>query len=111
MKGFEKVAQADEITPAYPKRVRVGTSECVLVCIDGKIFAFENLCPHQRYSVFHQGIIDHCTITCPMHGWSFDVRTGNAVTGSGHLKIFEVRVEHNTVWVKLSDDGIEPLDS
>ena len=42
MIGFEKVAQADEITPAYPKRVRVGTSECVLVRIGEKIFAFEN---------------------------------------------------------------------
>jgi len=110
MIGFEKVAQADEITPAYPKRVRVGTSECVLVRIGEKIFAFENLCPHQRYSVFHQGIIDHFTITCPMHGWSFDVRTGNAVTGSGHLKTFEVQVEHNAVWVKISDDRNELLD-
>ena len=103
MIGFEKVAQVDEITPAFPKRAIVGDCECVLFRIDGQIFAFENLCPHQRYSVFHQGVLDHYTITCPMHGWSFDVRTGKAVSGSGHLNILEVRVDNNDVWVKKTD--------
>jgi nitrite reductase/ring-hydroxylating ferredoxin subunit len=104
MIGFEKVARADEITPAAPKRVKIGECECVLFCVDGRIFAVENLCPHQRYAVFHQGILDKYTITCPMHGWSFDVRTGKAVAGSGRLNIFEVRVDKNNVWVKNPED-------
>jgi|WetSurMetagenome_2_1015567.scaffolds.fasta_scaffold113650_2 nitrite reductase/ring-hydroxylating ferredoxin subunit len=103
MIGFEKVAQVDEITPAFPKRARVGECECVLFRIDGRIFAIENLCPHQRYSVFHQGVLDQYTITCPMHGWSFDLQTGKAVSGSGRLNILEVRVDKNDVWVKKPD--------
>jgi nitrite reductase/ring-hydroxylating ferredoxin subunit len=104
MVGFEKVAQVNEITPAFPKRIKVGECECVLFRVGEQIFAIENLCPHQRYAVFHQGILDHYTITCPMHGWSFDVRTGKAVSGSGRLNIFEVRVDKNNVWVKKSED-------
>jgi nitrite reductase/ring-hydroxylating ferredoxin subunit len=109
MIGFEMVARVDEITPAFPKRVKVGEHECVLVCVGGQIFAIENLCPHQRYAVFHQGILEQYTITCPMHGWSFDIRTGKAVTGSGRLNIFDVRVDKSNVWVKKSeDDNILP---
>ena len=104
MRGFEKVAHAHEITPARPKRVTMGAVECMLIRVDDEIFAIENLCPHQRYSVFHQGTVEQCTITCPMHGWSFDLRTGNAVTGSGHLKTFEIRVDHNDVWMKTPED-------
>jgi nitrite reductase/ring-hydroxylating ferredoxin subunit len=39
-----------------------------------------------------------------MHGWSFDVRTGKAVTGSGRLKTLEVRMDKNSVWVKKLED-------
>jgi nitrite reductase/ring-hydroxylating ferredoxin subunit len=39
-----------------------------------------------------------------MHGWSFDLRSGKAVRGSGHLNILEVRVDSNTVWVKMPED-------
>lgn len=105
MIGFEKVAQIDEITLKSPKCIKVGDSECVLLRVGEQIFAIENLCPHQRYSVFHQGVLEQYTITCPMHGWSFDVRTGKAVTGGGRLKTFEVHIEKNNVWVKTLEDG------
>ena len=105
MIGFEKVAKVDEITQAYPKSVTMGDIECVLFRVGVQIFALENLCPHQHYSVFHQAVLDHYTITCPMHGWSFDVRTGKAVTGSGRLKTFEVHVDNNDVWIKKFDES------
>ena len=111
MVGFEKVAKVDEITQSYPKSVQVGDFECVLFRVGTQIFALENLCPHQRYSVFHQGVLDHYTITCPMHGWSFDVRTGKAVSGSGCLKTFEVHVDKNDVWVKKIEESDELICS
>jgi nitrite reductase/ring-hydroxylating ferredoxin subunit len=77
----------------------------VLFRVEGQIFALENLCPHQLYSVFHQGVMDHYTITCPMHGWSFDVRTGKAIAGSGRVRTFEVRVVEENVWLKKVDDN------
>ena len=104
MVGYKKVALIDEITPASPKRIMVGENECVLFRVGEEIFGIENLCPHQLYAIFHQGIVEHGTITCPMHGWSFDLRTGKAVRGSGHLKILEVRVDKDNVWVKMSED-------
>jgi nitrite reductase (NADH) small subunit len=100
---FERIAGMDEVTPARPKRVMVGELEVVLFQIGDEIFAVENLCPHQQYSVFHQGVLDGYTITCPMHAWSFDVRSGKAVTGSGRIRTFELRVVGNEILIKNSE--------
>ncbi len=106
MKGFEKVAHVSDITPAVPKRITVGEMDCVLFKVGEQVYAIENTCPHQHYSVFHQAIREGYAITCPMHGWSFDLRNGAAVRGSGRLNILEVRLDNNDVWIKHPE---EPL--
>jgi len=104
IEGFERIATIDEVTRTRPKRVMVGEREVVLFRVGDEIFAVENLCPHQQFSVFHQGVLDGYTITCPMHAWSFDIRSGKAVTGSGRIKTFELRVVGNEVLIKNSVD-------
>jgi nitrite reductase (NADH) small subunit len=101
--GFEKAGLVEEITSARPKRLSLGSYEIVLFRKDNEIFAIENLCPHQLMSVFHQSTLDGYTLTCPMHGWSFDVRSGKAVAGSGRIKKFEVEARGKEVWIKLPE--------
>jgi nitrite reductase/ring-hydroxylating ferredoxin subunit len=105
IEDFERIAGIDEVTPAHPKRVTIGAREVVLFRVGDEIFAVENLCPHQQFSVFHQGVLDGCTITCPMHAWSFDIRSGKAVVGSGRIRTFELRIVGNEVLIKNSEDG------
>ena len=105
IEDFERIARMDEVTPARPKCVTVGAHEIVLFRVGNEIFAVENLCPHQQFSVFQQGALDGYTITCPMHAWSFDVRSGKAIAGSGRIRTFELRVVGNEVLIKNSDDG------
>jgi nitrite reductase/ring-hydroxylating ferredoxin subunit len=38
-----------------------------------------------------------------MHAWSFDVRSGKAVAGSGRIRTFELRVVGNEVLIKNSE--------
>ena len=106
MKGFEKVAQVSDITPRIPKRIKVGETDCVLFKEGDQVYAIENICPHQHYSIFHQAIREEFTITCPMHGWSFDVRNGEAVKGSGRLRTLEIRLDNDDVWIKLPEEEI-----
>jgi nitrite reductase/ring-hydroxylating ferredoxin subunit len=100
---FERNARIDEVTPARPKRVMVGEREIVLFRVGNEIFAIENLCPHQQFPLFHQDVLDDYTIMCPMHVWSFDVRNGKAVTGSGRIRTFELRVVRNEMLIKNSE--------
>jgi 3-phenylpropionate/trans-cinnamate dioxygenase ferredoxin component len=101
--GFEHIASIDDVSPLYPKSVMVEDCEIVLFRHGNEVFAIENLCPHQHYSVLHQSSQDGYTIACPMHGWSFDLRSGKPVNGSGRVKTFEVQIRGNEVWVKVPD--------
>lgn len=103
MDSFIKLAPLAEITRLRPKRVSVGQAEVVLFNVEGRIHAVENNCPHQHFSRLHEGTLEGCTLTCPMHGWSFDLRTGKPVNGGGALKIYEVQVRDGNVWVELPE--------
>ena len=45
--------------------------------------------------------LDGTVLTCPMHGWQFDLRTGLNVNASSRLTRFDVRVEGDDVLVSI----------
>jgi nitrite reductase/ring-hydroxylating ferredoxin subunit len=96
-----RVASASEITVDLPATATIDGIEVVIFRVGDQLHALENLCPHQHLAAFHRGHLDGSVVTCPMHGWSFDVITGNAVSGSGRLKTFGLRVENGTVIVAV----------
>lgn len=97
--GFTKIGPLDDFRDRQPKNVTAGGLSIVVVKTEGAIHAFENNCPHQHFSMLHQGTIEGCSITCPMHGWTFDLKSGNSKNGSGKLRKLEVRTADNLVWV------------
>lgn len=100
LEGFVRVADAHECFARRIKQVEVEGEEMVFFAVDGKIYAVRNLCPHQLFSGLHVGILKGHEITCPMHGWTFDVRTGRATVGDGKLRCYEMKVLGNDVWVE-----------
>jgi nitrite reductase (NADH) small subunit len=50
-------------------------TEVALFKINGKIYGLNNECPHMG-GPLGEGTIEDCVVTCPWHGWQFDVRTG-----------------------------------
>ncbi len=107
--GYQRVCDTSEVLEWRPKRATLDGIEIVVFRTEGALFAVENLCPHQRFSRFHDAVCDGHVVTCPMHGWSFDVRTGNAVAGSGRLRVFDLKVEGSSVHVRVP--GSSALDS
>ena len=41
-------------------------------------------CPHLKADLTRFGVIDGDTLTCQMHGWSWDLPSGRCRTSSGH---------------------------
>lgn len=73
--AFEKVARLDEVAAGQTRCVRIRGIEVGLFRVGEEIYAMENSCPHQG-DPLHEGELEGCLITCPAHGWCFDVRTG-----------------------------------
>ena len=82
--------------------------EIALFLIKGKVYAISNVCPHQHRAVLAQGSISGLTVTCPKHGWVYDLRSGKAVRASGQVKRYEVKVENGEVFVEEAAEPDKP---
>lgn len=71
--------------------------------VGGAIHAIDDVCPH-RNGPLSEGYLDGFLITCPWHGWQFDVRDGRCDTISGHeVRSYAVRVDESGVHVTLPE--------
>ena len=100
MDGFTKIGLLTELKDRRPKSASINGSSVLVVLIDVELFAFENNCPHQHFALLHQGSIRGCEITCPMHGWTFDIKSGQSTNGNGKLRNLEVKNVDGWVWVE-----------
>jgi nitrite reductase/ring-hydroxylating ferredoxin subunit/alkylhydroperoxidase/carboxymuconolactone decarboxylase family protein YurZ len=68
---------------------------------EGDTFAvFDSHCSHQRTDI-PLSALDDCTLTCPKHQWSFDVKTGACLKpGGSPLQQFPAKVEGGRVMVQ-----------
>jgi nitrite reductase/ring-hydroxylating ferredoxin subunit len=95
------VARADEIPPGELKHVEVDGAAIALANVNGEVYAVEGHCLHLQ-GPLGEGHLEHAVLTCPWHGWQYDVRTGlNEFDHAIRLRTYEVRVEDGEVKVAL----------
>ena len=98
---YVMVAKLGELHEHQGKLVKVDGEDVALFKRNGEIYALSNVCAHQHFSMLHQGEIVNLTVTCPMHGWTYDMVTGKAVNGSGRVKKYDVKVKGELVYVEF----------
>ena len=99
--GYVEVAGVDDIRDDEGICVEVGDVKVALFRHDGEIFALNNICPHQG-APLHEGFYDNGMITCPLHAWEFDVKTGRVYGGTEHAVTYPVRVTGDRVEVQIA---------
>ena len=104
MTEFVPVKTASELSPGQMTWVAVDGERVLLVNVEGTFYALSDTCGHQRVSL-SKGRLEGYAVECPSHFARFDVRTGELLTGpmSEDIPVYEVRVEDNTVYVKLDE--------
>jgi nitrite reductase (NADH) small subunit len=91
------VARFDEVPPGRAVVVRAGERELALFNVDGELYATQNQCLHLG-GPLGDGRLDGCVVSCPWHGWQYDVRTGeNEFDRALALETFAVVVEDGDV--------------
>jgi nitrite reductase/ring-hydroxylating ferredoxin subunit len=97
--AFVRIAKTAEIPPGAGRGFAVGRYEVAVFNIDGDFYAIENSCPHQG-GPLADGWVEGALVTCPWHGWCFDVRTGKMTLGDfAQVPRFEVRVQGGELYV------------
>jgi nitrite reductase (NADH) small subunit len=102
MPGFVKMATLAEIPPGTAREVEHSGRIYALFNVDGVLSALDGICPHHG-GPLAAGQVEGTCVTCPWHGWQFDVRTGQTpLNGRLRQPAFAVKVEGNDVlvWVE-----------
>ena len=74
--------------------------EIALFNIKGKILAINNECPHEG-APLDEGEVEDCKVTCPWHGWEFDLVTGACLNVEGEqVKVYPVEVKEGEIYLE-----------
>ena len=96
-----RVADVSELPPGTGKEVMAGDQVVALFNVEGAIHALDGICPHAG-GPLAEGTLRGTIITCPWHGWQFDVTDGrNCLNPKICHTRFKVRVEGTDVYVDI----------
>lgn len=97
-----EVAKVSEIPDDRGLRVQIDKKFIALFKVEDKVYAINAICPHAG-AFLDMGWLDEHAVICPLHGWDFDVRTGESPSFGIKTGCFEVDVEEDAVFVITED--------
>jgi nitrite reductase/ring-hydroxylating ferredoxin subunit len=87
-----------------PVQISHGDSHVLIVKLGDSFHAMNDVCPH-RGAFIGSGPLEGTVVTCPWHGWAFDVVTGECLTNPNACqRKFAVVLDNGMVMVELPED-------
>lgn len=106
LSGFLPTISLTDLQLNRPKRVKTANGFVVLAktTVDGAeiVSAFTQLCPHAMGDLSY-GMVYGGEVECPVHGYRFDVRSGECTNPGDEspLKIYPLEVVDGVIYVKI----------
>lgn len=101
MGEFMRVAGIADVKPGQGIVAEVNGKTLAVFNIGGTFYAIDNTCKH-RGGPLGEGDLEGEVVTCPWHGWQYNVIMGECVNNpSAKVETYQVQVEGNDVKVLL----------
>src|ERR1700722_7718119 len=103
MAEWHRLAAVGEVAADSAREFTAGGRVIAVFNVGGTFYAVDGVCPHAG-GPLGEGSLDGTVVTCPWHGWQFDVTTGRHCLNPRieHTK-FPVKIEGNDIYVELPD--------
>jgi len=93
-----------ECPPGASRELVAGDRIVALFNVDGQFHALDGICPHQG-GPLGKGKLQGCIVTCPWHGFQFDVTTGqHQASASLRQPQFAAKVVGDEVWADVPSE-------
>jgi len=73
--AFVRTVKVEELPAGAIREIQVEGKAIALANVGGKFYAINNTCLHRGGPLGH-GLLNGTVVTCPWHGWQFDVTSG-----------------------------------
>ncbi len=101
MAELVRVAARSDIPAGQGKTVEANGRRIAVFNCDGVFYAIDDTCKHQG-GPLGEGELDGVFVTCPWHGWMYDVTTGVSPDDPEcAVDRYEVKVEGDDVLILL----------
>jgi len=101
MTQFTKVASKADIPVGTGKVVEAGGKSIAVFNCEGAFYAIDNACKH-RGGPLGEGSLSGTSVTCPWHGWEYDVASGACqMDPSLKMQTFNVKVDGDDLLISL----------
>jgi nitrite reductase/ring-hydroxylating ferredoxin subunit len=98
---FVKAAEKRDLAEGTGRVVNVEGRSIALFRVKDEYFAMANVCLH-RGGPLGEGSLNGSTVTCPWHGWKFDIRTGSfTVIPTLKVTTYKVKEQDGSVMVEI----------
>jgi len=96
------VGQVEAVPPGRGATVKLKDgSEVALFNAGGNFYAIENFCPHKGYPLADSRLYGNI-VECDLHGWRFDVRSGECFTTPDcSIESYEVVIEDGMIKILI----------
>ena len=99
--SFVPVARVEDVPDGSVRAVRVGEEEIAVAHCAGAFYATQGHCIHLQ-GPLGEGHLEGCVLTCPWHGWQYDVRTGeNEFDRAIQLRTYDIDVSEGEIRVRV----------
>ncbi len=100
--SFVRTVKTEELPPGTVRELQIEGKAIAVANVGGKFYAFNNMCLH-RGGPLGQGPLEGKVVTCPWHGWQYDVTTGKVLQNpSVGVDCYAVEVRGQDVFVDVS---------
>jgi nitrite reductase/ring-hydroxylating ferredoxin subunit len=100
----QKVCRVDDVIEGEMKSFDVNGRRILLVTINGKWYAADDMCSHAEASLAMGELdADQLTVSCPLHGAVFELGTGEGIEypAVDPIDTFPVTIEGDEVYIDL----------
>jgi len=102
MPDFVEVLNQDRLLPGKGTTVMVGDKNVALFNVDGTVYAMDDSCLHTGASL-GMGKLEGKIVTCPAHGWRYDVTTGEVAHVKGYgVATYPVKVVDGKILIAVT---------
>ena len=101
MATFTKVTKTSDVPVNSGKTFSAPGKQIAVFNVEGTLYAIDNICPHKG-GPLGEGTLEGTKVTCPWHGWQFEVTTGKFLPAPDRgVASYPVKVEGDDVFVEV----------
>lgn len=101
--GFVLAAKKTDVPPGTIREFQVQGKTVALANIEGQFHAINGICIH-RGGPLGDGPLEGKMVTCPWHGWEYDVTTGKVgPSPTAGVDCYSVEVRGDEVFVNVGE--------